>query len=408
MVVGRCLGITANVPQVFGCCCPPVSITLLILCLLVVDQCEQLCTPPHGHQLVGTDKKMSWGLHDFCLVVTNFHVWAIMQAQLNTLSQVMVWGDIEKPQQDMAFLLIMPSIATGCERFFGLIAVWVHPHQACYSTLEGAVCRLVPLEDRSADWEYAFVQLNEALYNTPQAVRAMSAPWQMAYPQGKPAVASASCRYTNYCSTRIWWCTWKVWKVNWKPCSWPSGSSPSGTLLSWQTCLKTTADRSGPWWHTVWECNNCHSDCPIYTDPTPTSGRHCWAFQQHHCSDKPAAHRCHEVAAGGIPHHLGLCLPVKHSGEMATSSSQRIRRSPQARGDGLCYPCPNCNPPTDVSEGSTLSFTQLPLHCSTWPCQRHLRWWASPSSNGLRPPLRVDQPACQMSFFSYRRKWTWP
>ena len=73
------------------------------------------------------------------------------------------WG----PQQDLAFLLIMASIATRYERVFDLVAVWAYPHQPNYSTLEEAAHKLVLLEDRSADWAYTFVWLNKALSHAP-------------------------------------------------------------------------------------------------------------------------------------------------------------------------------------------------------------------------------------------------
>ena len=67
----------------------------------------------------------------------------------------------------MAFLLITPSITAGYERVFGLVTVWAHPCQAHYSTLVEAACKLMLLVDRSADWVYAFVQLNEGQSHTP-------------------------------------------------------------------------------------------------------------------------------------------------------------------------------------------------------------------------------------------------
>ena len=44
-------------------------------------------------------------------------------------------------------------------------------------------------------------------------------------------------------------------------------------LPLWQTCLGTTDDRSEPWWHAVWQCNDCHPDSPIYTNSTPPSSQ---------------------------------------------------------------------------------------------------------------------------------------
>ena len=101
--------------------------------------------------------KARQGLHDFCPVVKGFQVQATTQAQLNTFSQVGVWGDVEKPQQDRAFLLIAPSIAMGYERVLGMVVVWVHPCQACSHTLEKAAHKLVLLVNESVDWAYAFV-----------------------------------------------------------------------------------------------------------------------------------------------------------------------------------------------------------------------------------------------------------
>ena len=67
--------------------------------------------------------KVRWRSHELCPVMTNFHVWMIMQAQLNTISESVALGDTEKPQWDMAFLLIMPRIAAGYKRVFGLVTV---------------------------------------------------------------------------------------------------------------------------------------------------------------------------------------------------------------------------------------------------------------------------------------------
>ena len=87
--------------------------------------------------------KVKWGLHDFCPVVTNFHMHTVMQVWLKALSQVGAWGDLEKPQQDMVFHLIVPSLAIGCERVFGLITMWAHPHQAHFQTPEEVAHKLV-------------------------------------------------------------------------------------------------------------------------------------------------------------------------------------------------------------------------------------------------------------------------
>ena len=107
------------------------------------------------------------GSFNFCPLVESFQVRVIMQAQLNTLSMVGVWGDSEKPRQDMAFLLIALSLTVRCKRVFHLTAVWAHPHQACFLTLEGVAHKLVLLADDNRDWLYAFLWLNNAISHAP-------------------------------------------------------------------------------------------------------------------------------------------------------------------------------------------------------------------------------------------------
>ena len=109
----------------------------------------------------------TWGSLDFCLPVQQFHVPIIRQTQLTTLSQTGAWGNVEKPRQDMAFLLIAPSLANGCERIFGLTALWVYPHQACLASLVEAAQSLVLLSDKGSDWPYAFVWLNDTVLHIP-------------------------------------------------------------------------------------------------------------------------------------------------------------------------------------------------------------------------------------------------
>ena len=62
-----------------------------------------------------------------------------------------------KPRQDMAFLVIAPSITVRCERVFSLTAVWAHPCQAHFLTLPEVAHKFVLLADVSKDWSYVFM-----------------------------------------------------------------------------------------------------------------------------------------------------------------------------------------------------------------------------------------------------------
>ena len=92
---------------------------------------------------------------DFCLVVMQLQVHAIMQTQLTFLSHAGPGEMWKSPQWDMAFVLVVPSLAIRCEWVFGLTAVWAHPHQANLPTLADATQRLMLLADEGANWPYA-------------------------------------------------------------------------------------------------------------------------------------------------------------------------------------------------------------------------------------------------------------
>ena len=104
-----------------------------------------------------------WGSLDFCPLIQQVKVHTMKQTQLTALSQAVDWGNTEKYRNDMAFLLMAPSLAIGCERIFTLMAMWVHPHQTCLvSLVEVAQC-LLSLANEGLDWLYAFIQMNNAI-----------------------------------------------------------------------------------------------------------------------------------------------------------------------------------------------------------------------------------------------------
>ena len=111
--------------------------------------------------------KATWGGLDFCPVVTQFQVCTIMQRQLTTPSQVGAWGDAEKPQQDMAFVLIAPSLVTRYDWVFGLTAMWVHPCHACLHTLAEVAWNLMWLTNKGTNWPYAYTWMNDAIAHVP-------------------------------------------------------------------------------------------------------------------------------------------------------------------------------------------------------------------------------------------------
>ena len=72
----------------------------------------------------------AWEVHNTCPLLMQFKVLEITQSGISTNSQAEVWGDHKKPRFGMAYLLLVPAQEAEEERKFGLVAVWVHPHQA--------------------------------------------------------------------------------------------------------------------------------------------------------------------------------------------------------------------------------------------------------------------------------------
>ena len=107
------------------------------------------------------------GSLEFCPMITQLQVHTIMQTQLTALSQAGAWGEVEKPQWDMAFLMIVPSNKAGSDQVFCLAAMWVHPHQGCLSTLVEAAWKLMLLVDNGPDCPYTFIHMNDTILHMP-------------------------------------------------------------------------------------------------------------------------------------------------------------------------------------------------------------------------------------------------
>ena len=156
---GRHQGTSAIVsPQVFVYYC------LLLNCFsLITDTNQQratmhisLETPAYGR----SQPKCCGDLMISVPSLSQFQVRDVTQSELLALSHAGVWGDTEKPHQDMAYLLIALGKTVKGEMVFELAVVWVCPHQVCLSSLDEAVRKLTLLIDIGDNWAYAFMQLN--------------------------------------------------------------------------------------------------------------------------------------------------------------------------------------------------------------------------------------------------------
>ena len=79
-------------------------------------------------------------------------------AKLISVSSFKIWGNIQDPHHDMAYLLIHLGNTTE-NRQYGVSLVWVNPNQTRATTMEEAVEKLVACPSSGPDWPYALVQL---------------------------------------------------------------------------------------------------------------------------------------------------------------------------------------------------------------------------------------------------------
>ena len=107
------------------------------------------------------------GFLKFCPENMQFRVCIITQGELATLFQAGALGHMEKPCQDMAFLLMAPSLAVGCEWVFRLTSVWMHPHQVHLPPLADVAQNQLLLADEGANWPYVYIRMNNAMDHMP-------------------------------------------------------------------------------------------------------------------------------------------------------------------------------------------------------------------------------------------------
>ena len=88
------------------------------------------------------------------------------QVELSSLSSLKVWGEVQKPCHDIAYLLVWVEIAMG-NRHYGISIVWVNPNQVRASFMEEAVEKLTACTSSGANWPYTLAQLHEGTHHVP-------------------------------------------------------------------------------------------------------------------------------------------------------------------------------------------------------------------------------------------------
>ena len=107
-----------------------------------------------------------WGSLSICPLLDHVDLPYHMAEELLSISCLKVWGDTQKPQDGMAYLLVRVEDASEVKGY-GIAIVWISPHQAQASTMEEALGIVSTCISSGPDWLYVLTQLYEGTNHVP-------------------------------------------------------------------------------------------------------------------------------------------------------------------------------------------------------------------------------------------------
>ena len=107
-----------------------------------------------------------WGDLSICPHLDSLELPCHTLGELQSICQLKIWGNIQEPSNDMAYLLVHTEGDSEAENY-GMAPVWTSPHQALVSTMEEVLGTLSTFISSGPDWPYIFAQLYEGSNHTP-------------------------------------------------------------------------------------------------------------------------------------------------------------------------------------------------------------------------------------------------
>ena len=105
------------------------------------------------------DKDMAslWGNLNVCPQLYWLEIPCHSQVELFSISSLKVWGNVQKPCHNIAYILVWVENAMK-DRHYSISLVWVHPNQVRAATMEEAVKKLTACTSSGTNWPYALAQ----------------------------------------------------------------------------------------------------------------------------------------------------------------------------------------------------------------------------------------------------------
>ena len=112
------------------------------------------------------DMMSLWGSLNICPHLNYLELPCHSSGELLSISSLKIWGDIQEPHNDMAYLLVHTGDALEAQNY-SVSLVWISPTQIQASTMEEAVGTLSTYISSGPNWPYALAQLYEGSSHTP-------------------------------------------------------------------------------------------------------------------------------------------------------------------------------------------------------------------------------------------------
>ena len=107
-----------------------------------------------------------WGDLNICPCLDSLELPCHTLGELQSISQLKIWGNTQEPHNNMAYLLVHTE-GDSEAKSYGMALVWTSPHQAQVSMMEEALGTLSACISSGPNWPYVFAQLYKGSNHTP-------------------------------------------------------------------------------------------------------------------------------------------------------------------------------------------------------------------------------------------------
>ena len=110
---------------------------------------------------------LMWGDINICPLLQQFQIPSLSPVELSSLNNLKAWRERQKFHHNIAFLLVLAKEEATGDRKYGLLTIWVNPHQARVPSMEEAVGKLTAWASSEPNWPYALLQLHKGTCHAP-------------------------------------------------------------------------------------------------------------------------------------------------------------------------------------------------------------------------------------------------